>query len=86
MQKEYSHFSFQKAKSPDNQSAAHSLIVVSHKYEVELVETKNNILFLKKKLDGLEEKRKSKDNFLKAVGSTLESRQGVAVNYLPTTA
>ena len=115
---------------------------LSHKYDVELVETKNNILFLKEKLDGLEEKRKSKDNFLKAVRSfmemktlnpvilrelvekievyqiegtgknrtqrvvihyrfvgclqipewhrkrkiTLESRQGVAVNYLPTTA
>ena len=115
---------------------------LSHKYDVELVETKNNILALKEKLDGLEEKRKSKDNFLKAVRSfmemktlnpvilrelvekievyqiegtgknrtqrvvihyrfvgclqipewhrkrkiTLESRQGVAVNYLPTTA
>ena len=42
---------------------------LSHKYDVELVETKNNILFLKEKFDGLEEKRKSKDNFLKAVRS-----------------
>ena len=41
---------------------------LSHEYDVELVETKKNILFLKEKLDGLEEKRKSKDNFLKGYG------------------
>ncbi len=115
---------------------------LSHKYEVELDETKKNILALREKLDGLEGKRQAKEDFLKAVRSfmemqtlnpvilrelidkievyqvegtgkdrtqrvviyyrfvgclqipdwyrkrkvTLESRQGVAVKYLPTTA
>ena len=115
---------------------------LSHKYEVEMDETKKNILALREKLDSLAEKRQTKENFVKAVRSfmemktlnpvilreliekievyqiegtgknrtqrvvihyrfvgclqipewykkskvTLESRQGVAVNYLPTTA
>ena len=115
---------------------------LSHKYEVEMDETKKNILTLREKLDNLAEKRQTKENFVKAVRSfmemkmlnpvilreliekievyqiegtgknrtqrvvihyrfvgclqipewhrkrkvTLESRQGVAVNYLPTTA
>ena len=115
---------------------------LSHKYEVEMDETKENILALREKLDSLAEKRQTKENFVKAVRSfmemktlnpvvlreliekievyqiegtgknrtqrvvihyrflgclqipewhrkrkvTLESRQGVAVNYLPTTA
>lgn len=114
---------------------------LSHKYEVEMDETKKNILALREKLDSLVEKRQTKENFVKAVRSfmemktlnpvilreliekievyqiegtgknrtqrviihyrfvgcmqipewyrkrkvTLESRQGVAVNYLPTT-
>ena len=45
-----------------------------NKYDVELVETKSNTLILKEKLDGLEEKRKSKDNFLKAVRSFMEMK------------
>jgi hypothetical protein len=115
---------------------------LSHKYEVEMDETKKNILALREKLDSLAEKRQTKENFVKAVRSfmemktlnpvilreliekievfqiegtgknrtqrvviyyrfvgclqipewhrkrkvILESRQGVAVNYLPTTA
>ena len=47
---------------------------LSHKYDVELVEAKNNILFLKEKLDGLKEKLQSKDNFLKAVRSFMEMK------------
>ena len=115
---------------------------LSHKYEVEMEDTKKNILALRETLDSLAEKRQTKENFVKAVRSfmemktlnpvilreliekievyqiegtgknrtqrvvihyrfvgclqipewyrkrkiTLESRQGVAVNYLPTTA
>lgn len=115
---------------------------LSHKYEVEMEETKKNITTFRAKLDSLAEKRQTKENFVKAVRSfmemktlnpvvlreliekievyqiegtgknrtqrvvihyrfvgclqipewhrkrkiTLESRQGVAVNYLPTTA
>ena len=40
---------------------------LSHKYEVEMDETKKYILALREKLDSLAEKRQTKENFIKTV-------------------
>ena len=47
---------------------------LSHKYEVEMDETKKNILALREKLDSLAEKRQTKENFIKAVRSFMEMK------------
>ena len=47
---------------------------LSHKYEVEIDETKKNILALREKLDSLAEKRQTKENFVKAVRSFMEMK------------
>ena len=47
---------------------------LSHKYEVEMDETKKNILALREKLDSLAQQRQTKENFVKAVRSFMEMK------------